>query len=154
MSDVPRLEQIVSELKKIDILLLNAVFVPQPDPLLEYDPNVMTETFAINVIGPISLIKAFMALPPRSDRTIIHTSTSGIQLVVPGMGLYNASKIAMTSMIHNIHEEAQGKGVRVFTFHPAFAFTPGSRDVLGLTERQFEYDSCKAIQTVSLRQTM
>lgn len=76
---------------------------------------------------------------------MIHTTTSGIQLTIPGMGLYNASKIAMTSMIHTIQEEAslQGQKLRVFTFQPAFAFTPGSRDVLGLKEGQFEYDSCE-----------
>lgn len=144
MSDTTRLEIIVQELGKIDILILNAAQVT-PGFALNHSPEAITDSFAVNVFGPLALVKAFTALPSCEERTIIHTTTSGIQLTVPGMGLYNASKIAMSSIIHNIQEEAalQGQKLRAFTFHPAFGFTPGSRDILGLKEGQFEYDSCE-----------
>ncbi|KAF2161590.1 hypothetical protein M409DRAFT_58983 [Zasmidium cellare ATCC 36951] len=144
ITDTPRLEALVKDLATIDILHLNAAQVT-PGFTLSSPAESLTDSFAVNVFGPIALIKAFLALPPRSpdaERTILHTTTSGIQLTVPGMGLYNASKMAMTSLVHHLHEEAQvqGQKVRVFTFHPAFGFTPGARDVLGLREGQFDYD--------------
>ncbi|KAK4496529.1 hypothetical protein PRZ48_012509 [Zasmidium cellare] len=138
MTDIPRLEALVQQLGTIDILCLNAAQVT-PGLALSFDPETLADSFAVNVVGNVSLIKAFAALPSKGERTVIHTSTSGIQLTIPGMGLYNASKIAMTSLIHNIHEE--NPNLRAFTFQPVFGFTPGSRDILGLKEGQFEYDS-------------
>ena len=156
ITDSDRVNQITKEIGTIDILILNAGIMHKPGPALDINPEEALENFKVNVLGPWNLIKAFMALPARSNdtpRTIIYTSSAGVHFIVPGTSVYNASKSAMTYIMCCIHEEYGDSGVRTFTIHPAFAFTDMARDVLGLKEDQFSYDSrecflrtCKAVR--------
>lgn len=146
ITDTTRINAVVQEIGKIDILILNAASMPTPTDVLEATPEEVESTFATNVFGPINLIRAFHALPNDdkvNPRTILYTSTAGITAPMPRTGVYNASKNAMTFIMRSIDAESGATGLRTFAFHPAVAFTPMARDVLGLKEDQVPYDNSK-----------
>jgi len=148
ITDHEQVNKIVKDVGTIDILMLNAATIHAPSPVLGVDGAKMEELFRVNVFGPTNLIKAFLALPSRSpetERTVIFTSTAGIHVPSPGSGAYNASKIAMTSIMGSLQRELAEQRVRSFSFHPAVAFTPLARDILGFTADAFPYDSGQAL---------
>lgn len=156
IADFDKVDEILKNIGTIDILVLNAAALYPPKTTLDSTPQEATELFAANVIGPLNLIKAFMALPPRTEqasRTIIYTSSAGVyDTMMPGVGVYSASKAAMTYLMRYIDSEFKETSLRTFSFHPAFAFTPMARDVLGLKEDQFPYDSRKCCYPRCFRQ--
>ena len=144
VTNTERMTQITKEIGTIDVLVLNAAVLHKPAPIFDIDPEEALESVTVNVLGPLNLIKAFMALPPRTPeaaRTIIYTTSAGVQFVMPGTSVYSASKAAMTYLMRCIHEELGSSGIRTFAFHPAFAFTDMAKNTLGLKEDQFTYDS-------------
>ena len=145
VTDADRVTEIVKEIGQIDILVLNAGIMHKPGPTLAIDPQDILSSFETNVLGPLNVIRAFMALPAHggSARTIIHTSTGGVGFVMPGVTAYNASKAAMTYLMRALDGELKEQGVRVFSFHPAIAYTNMARDVMGVGPDTFAYDSGK-----------
>lgn len=144
VTDADRVSEVVQELGTIDILVLNAGIMHKPGPTLSIDSKDVLSVFETNVLGPLNVLKAFMALPPReegSQRTIIHTSTAGVGFVMPGVTAYNASKSAMTYLMRALDAELRDQGVRIFSFHPAIAFTDMARDTMGVGPDSFAYDT-------------
>lgn len=128
ITDTAKVNEIVKQMGTIDILVLNAGVMHKHAPTLDIDPDAALESFKVNVIGPWSLIRAFVQLKPRHahvDRTVIYTSTGGVTASPhPGPSFYNASKSAMTYIMRCIHAEYANSGLRSFAFHPAIAYTP------------------------------
>lgn len=144
ITDTPRINEVVREIGKIDVLVLNAGSMPKPGKVLDSTPEDLEHTFAVNVFGPLNLIKAFYALPNDDSinpRTILFVSTAGITGPMGGTGVYNGSKNAMTFIMRTIDFEYGATGLRSFAYHPAVAFTPMARDVLGLKEDSAPYDN-------------
>lgn len=147
INDHARVESVVKEIGTIDVLVLNAGVMPAPAGILETDTDQLLDAFQTNVIGPWNLMKAFVALTPRDpkeERTIIYTSSGGIHLPMPRVAGYNATKAAATHITSSVAREYGDKGIRAFAFHPVVAFTPMARDVMGLKEDSFPYDSRKS----------
>lgn len=145
ITDAKRLEEIAKEVGTIDILVLNAATMPVPAPTLSIDPEIVSENFQVNVIGPLNLLRAFMALPPRTpdaERTVIYTSSAGFQTIIPGTSIYNSSKAAMTYLIRCIDAEYSSSGLRAFAFHPAVAYTDMAKKV-GVKPDAYAMDNSK-----------
>ncbi len=143
VSDSERINALVNEAGAIDILVLNAGMMHTPGPVIDIDPKQALESFETNVLGPMNLVRAFIKLAPRSEgaeRTIINTSTAGINSPMPGVGMYNASKGAFTYLMRQVNTEFGSLGIRVFSFHPGIIFTPMAKEVMKLSADQFEYD--------------
>lgn len=144
ITDTAKVNEIVKQIGKIDVLMLNAGTMPTPEKVLDSKQEDLESTFATNVFGPLNLIKAFYALPAddtANPRTVIYTSTAGITAPMPATGVYNASKNAMTFLMRSIDFEYAASGLRTFAFHPAIAYTPMARDVMGLKEDSAPYDN-------------
>jgi NAD(P)-dependent dehydrogenase (short-subunit alcohol dehydrogenase family) len=153
VADADQISAAVREIGTIDILVLNAGIMHKPGPTLSIDPKETLAVFETNVLGPLNVVKAFMALPPREPsfpRTIIHTSTAGVGFVMPGVTAYNASKLAMTYLMRALDTELREQGVRVFSFHPAIAFTDMARDVMGVGPDSFAYDTRELMKNLFL----
>jgi NAD(P)-dependent dehydrogenase (short-subunit alcohol dehydrogenase family) len=156
VADADQISAAVQEIGTIDILVLNAGIMHKPGPTLSIDPKETLAVFETNVLGPLNVVKAFMVLPPRepgSPRTIIHTSTAGVGFVLPGVTAYNASKLAMTYLMRALDIELRGQGARVFSFHPAIAFTDMARDVMGVGPDSFAYDTREPMKNLFLVQS-
>lgn len=154
VTDADRVSEVVKEIGPIDILVLNHGVMHKPGPTLSLDSKNVLSMFEVNVLGPLNVIKAFMALPPREEsatRTIIHTSTAGVGFVMPGVTVYNASKSAMTYLMRALDGELREQGVRLFSFHPAIAFTDMARDMMGVGPDTFAYDTCRSRETFHSR---
>lgn len=144
ISDYERINEVVKEIGKIDVLVLNAGSMPPAAPVLDIQPKEMEQTFATNVFGPMNLIKAFHALPnddKTNPRTILYVSTAGITSPMPGTGVYNASKNAATFIMRSLDAEYGSTGLRTFAYHPAVAYTAMARDVFGLKEDSAPFDN-------------
>jgi NAD(P)-dependent dehydrogenase (short-subunit alcohol dehydrogenase family) len=145
MTDAERISQVTKEIGTIDNLVLNAGIMHTPGSTLSVDSKEVLSVFETNVFGPLNVIRAFMALPPRTEgasRTIVHTSTAGVGFIMPGVAAYNASKSAMTYLMRALDSELREQGVRIFSFHPAIAFTDMARDTMGIGPDSFVYDTC------------
>ncbi len=149
ITDTDRVNAIVKEIGTIDILVLNAGMMHKHAAVLDIDPDETLESFKVNVTGPLNLTRAFVKLPPRSERaerTVLYTSTGGIHFIQPGPSVYSASKNAMTYLMRCIDAEYRDAGIRAFAFHPAIAYTDMAKAV-GYKEDQFSYDSSKATRS-------
>ena len=146
VTDYERVARIVKEIGTIDVLMLNAATLIPPGATVDTTTEQMMQLYSVNVVGPLNLIKAFLSLKPTTpevSRTIIYTSSAGAYSIVPGTAAYNATKASMSYLMRAIHEESKGSNLRTFTFHPAIAFTPMARDILGFKEDQFSWDTRK-----------
>ena len=144
ITDSGRVNEIVKEIGTIDILILNAAYLHKPAPTLDTDPEEALQSFTVNVLGPLSVIKAFVALPPRTpdaERTIVYTTSAGVQFVMPGVGVYSASKAAGTYLMRCLHADLAGSNIRTFSLHPAFGFTDMATKTLGLKEDEWQFDN-------------
>ena len=146
------IDRVLAATGSIDILMLNAGHMHPPGPAINISAKDLATDFEINVLGPMNLINTFAASPSRGERTIIHTSSAGAYMERPGLAGYNASKLAMSQLIRMIAVENQGKegtdrSLRAFSFHPAIAYTPMAKNVMGLKEDSFQYDDSKSLQS-------
>ena len=144
IEDSQQINALMEGLGTIDILVLNAGVLHKPKPILELEPADIANAFAVNVFGPLNMIRTFMKLSPKNANrpgTIIYTSAWGINIVHHGVSGYNASKAAMTYLMRCIGEEYAETGIRSFAFHPCVAYTPMARDSLGLAPDAMQWDS-------------
>ncbi|OJJ43560.1 hypothetical protein ASPZODRAFT_73914 [Penicilliopsis zonata CBS 506.65] len=85
---------------KIDIIVNNAV-AGSSGPALQASLETIQYTFAVNVAGPVLLIKAAVAhMPPRSR--IINIGSIASRIGGPGSALYGASKAAMDALTYSM----------------------------------------------------
>lgn len=107
---------------KIDILFLNAgVAVPTPIEQISFEHY--TETFDINVKGPIMATKA--ALPHIADGgTILFTNSIVKQKGFENMAVYSASKGALRAFQRVLTSEVKDRGIRVNGIAPGPIETP------------------------------
>ncbi len=129
---------------KVDILVNNAVTIAIGS-VLELPPGAWDRAFAVNLKGPVLLIKAFLPqMLDRKDGVIVNVlSSEGLAYLAP----YAASKSAMQSLTSSlVAEMGECIGVSVFNFAPGMIDTPtfnaAAEQVaprMGLTPEQFKH---------------
>lgn len=137
-------EKSVKAFGKVDILVNNAIVVATGS-ILELPASAWDRVFAVNLKGPVLLIKAF--LPPMLERkngVIVNVlSSEGMAYLAP----YAASKAALQSMSSSLVAElGDDTGVIVFNFAPGMIDTPtfnaAAQQVaprMGMTPDQFKH---------------
>ncbi|WP_299819954.1 SDR family oxidoreductase [uncultured Roseibium sp.] len=72
--------------------------------LRELDPAAMARSFAINTIGPAMLMKHFLPLLPRTDRSVFATLSARVGSIgdnrLGGWYAYRSSKAALNQLVH------------------------------------------------------
>ena len=102
----------------LDVLVNNAGYglIGAIDESTEEEARHQMET---NFWGPWKLIRAALpALRESSDARIINISSTAGFDGVPGMGLYNASKFALSGLSHALRLELAGQGIKVTVVEP------------------------------------
>jgi len=127
---------------KIDILVNNAIAVTTGS-VLEQSLGSWDKVLAVNVKGPVIMIKAFLpGMLERKDGVVVNVlSSEGIAFLAP----YSASKAALQSLTSSLVAElGEGTGVSVFNFGPGMVDTPGANTFIpaiaprmGMTFEQF-----------------
>jgi NAD(P)-dependent dehydrogenase (short-subunit alcohol dehydrogenase family) len=141
--DYARVEEIVKEVSRIDVLVLNAADAHDFGPTANIPTEQVQRTYEINVIAPFVLTKAYLALPTPEgkSKTVINISSAGAHIAVPNQAGYDSSKTAFAHLLQHWYSE-HGTGVRMFQLHPGAFYTQAVQRV-GVKEDAFEWEDIR-----------
>ena len=126
---------------KIDILINNAAIRGEKGNPGIPDPNVIRETFNINAIGPVMLIK-YLADSLHGTKIINITSGMGsISRTTSGDLSYRMSKAALNMAGRNLHIEMKEHNTIIVQIHPGWVRT----DMGGMNAAISTEESAKGI---------
>lgn len=111
-------EQVLAQAGRVDALINNAGYA-QAGALEEVSVDEVRRQFETNIFGALRL--AQLVLPTmRAQRRgrIVNVSTMGGRVVIPFIGLYNASKFALEAMSDALRMETRPFGVQVIVVKP------------------------------------
>lgn len=114
-----------STLGPIDILVNNAGVTGPVGHDWNVDPEAWWRTFEVNVRGPFLCARAVLpGMLARRRGRIVNVSSGAAFNHMPQMGVYCASKAALTQWTNSLARELQGRGVVALAFAPGFVRTP------------------------------
>lgn len=118
-------ERLVSEAGQIDVLVLNAA-LPGSGPVLDYTPEQIERTLAVNVLAPALMARRFAQEMVRRRRghIVFIGSLSGMA-ATPGTGIYSMTKFAVRGLAHGLRRDLHGTGVGVSIVQPGFVRDAG-----------------------------
>jgi NAD(P)-dependent dehydrogenase (short-subunit alcohol dehydrogenase family) len=104
---------VVDRFGGVDILINNAGVM-----IVKFFGSLSEEEFetmmASNFYGAVNLMRAVIPIMERAGKgTIINVASVGGRLVVPGTGVYAASKSALHAFSESLHYELKDKGIHV-----------------------------------------
>ena len=146
MSDTNSIETFCKQIQnltnsKIDILINNAAVRGEKGNPGIPDPNVIRETFNINAIGPVMLIK-YLADSLHGTKIINITSGMGsISRTTSGDLSYRMSKAALNMAGRNLHIEMKEHNTIIVQIHPGWVKT----DMGGMNAAISTEESAKGI---------
>jgi len=146
MSDTNSIETFCKQIQnltnsKIDILINNAAVRGEKGNPGIPDPNVIRETFNINAIGPVMLIK-YLADSLHGTKIINITSGMGsISRTTSGDLSYRMSKAALNMAGRNLHIEMKEHNTIIVQIHPGWVRT----DMGGMNATISTEESAKGI---------
>lgn len=113
---------------QIDILINNAAINPKGIQALEdITPETLMESFNINSVGPLMVVKALLNLVKKgSAPKIINVSTQmgSMDYKKNGGGYaYSSSKAALNMITRGLAADLQGDGIITITLHPGWVIT-------------------------------
>jgi NAD(P)-dependent dehydrogenase (short-subunit alcohol dehydrogenase family) len=117
----------VGQGQPLDVLINNAGVYGKNEALNALDYESMTNTFAVNTLGPLRLTAALLpALRLGSARRIIHITSQMGSIADNGMGgsyAYRISKAAMNMAMRNMHVDLHREGFVTISMHPGWVQT-------------------------------
>jgi NAD(P)-dependent dehydrogenase (short-subunit alcohol dehydrogenase family) len=146
MSDTNSIETFCKQIQnltnsKIDILINNAAVRGEKGNPGIPDPNVIRETFNINAIGPVMLIK-YLADSLHGTKIVNITSGMGsISRTTSGDLSYRMSKAALNMAGRNLHIEMKEHNTIIVQIHPGWVRT----DMGGMNATISTEESAKGI---------
>ena len=146
MSDTNSIETFCKQIQnltnsKIDILINNAAVRGEKGNPGIPDPNVIRETFNINAIGPVMLIK-YLADSLHGTKIVNITSGMGsISRTTSGDLSYRMSKAALNMAGRNLHIEMKEHNTIIVQIHPGWVRT----DMGGMNAAISTEESAKGI---------
>lgn len=103
---------------RIDALINNAGYT-ECGPLEEARPDEIRRQFETNTFSPLRMAQLVLpAMRAQGSGRIVNVSTMGGRVVIPFIGLYNASKFALEAMSDALRMETRPFGVRVILIEP------------------------------------
>jgi len=105
--------------------------------LRDLDPDWLTQTYAVNAIGPALVAKHFLPITPKGQRVVFAALSARVSSIsdngLGGWHGYRASKAALNMLVRNIAIEERRRNDRsiVVTLHPGTVDTALSRPYQG-----------------------
>ncbi|ORX98876.1 dehydrogenase with different specificitie [Clohesyomyces aquaticus] len=112
-----------TEGKGLDVLVNNAG-VGYTMPLLDTDLDEARRVFEANLWGLLAVTKAFMDLLVQAGGLVVNISSIGGEVHTPWIGIYSASKAAVTMLSETLRVEVAPLGVKVQTVQVGLITTP------------------------------
>ncbi|MCJ1243742.1 hypothetical protein MMC30_000939 [Trapelia coarctata] len=84
-------------------------------PLADVDMETARKVFDVNFWGVLSMTKAFMPLLRKAKGTVVNVSSVGALVPTPYLGIYSASKSALTNASETLRLELAPFGINVVT---------------------------------------
>ncbi|MEU9190375.1 SDR family oxidoreductase [Streptomyces sp. NPDC048484] len=114
---------------RIDIVVNNAATNQPYGPLMDADPEMWREAFAVNVEAPLRLVQhAWRSWMREHGGSVVNICTEGATHVGPNLGAYGTSKAALLHLTRQLAGEL-GPGVRVNSVSPGLVRTEMARFV-------------------------
>ena len=111
----------------IDILINNAgIFDRRDETIDKVDFDVMTQTFAVNTMGPLRVTQALMPNLRAGDRKVVIGMSSGLGSIETSTGRwysYRSSKSALNSINKGLSQELADEGFIFTVLHPGWVQT-------------------------------
>ncbi|MCQ9183022.1 SDR family oxidoreductase [Streptomyces sp. IBSBF 2953] len=115
------------EFGRLDVLVNNAATNQPYGPLMDADPALWREAFAVNVEAPLRLVQcAWRGWMREHGGTVVNICTEGAAHTGPGVGAYGTSKAALLHLTQQLAGEL-GPGVRVNSVSPGLVRTEMAR---------------------------
>lgn len=136
-------DQLVADEGRIDCLVNNAGY-GQAGPVEDVPTKHVVRQFDVNVFGPHRFVRAVLPhMRSRDSGRIVNVASVVDRIVLPGMGIYSASKFALRAMSDALRQELHGTGIDVVVVEPwivATDFFDRAVDELCHAERSPPYD--------------
>lgn len=120
---------VLSDLGRLDVLVLNAGINPAYGPLLDLDVAAARKILEVNVLAPLTWLQRAASADPVGFATrgsvVTITSVTG-DTPSPGIGMYGVSKAALAHLTRALAAEC-GPGLRVNAVSPAVVKTRFAR---------------------------
>ena len=118
--------------------LVNNAGIVKPGPL-EFQPlDDFRHQLEVNLIGPLSVIQAFLPLIRRGRGRIVNVGSIGGLLVVPIQGAYSASKFGLEALSDALRIELRQWKIPVSHVDPGVTDTPIFGKTLGELDRALD----------------
>lgn len=137
------LEQIISTLGGLDILVNNAAVNGSGIPVAEMSTEVFDKTMKTNVYGIFFACRWFVQYLQKNNRKgkIINISSIHEEVVAPGNADYNASKGALRNFTRTLAMELAASGITVNNIAPGMILTPMNQEAVDDKEKLEEQTS-------------
>jgi NAD(P)-dependent dehydrogenase (short-subunit alcohol dehydrogenase family) len=123
------IREVIDRFGRLDALVNNAGHAPLL-PIDQTTPAALREVFAVNAVGPGSLIAAaWPALVSRGGGVVVNISTMGTADPFPGFFAYAAAKAAVNSFARSIANEGAEHNIKGFAIAPGAVETPMLRSL-------------------------
>ncbi|MCJ1421744.1 hypothetical protein MMC32_008110 [Xylographa parallela] len=109
------LEFVTSKTKGSLDCLVNNAGVTYTSPLVDTDIETARKVFDVNFWGVLSMTKAFVPLLTKSQGTVVNVSSVGAIVHTPYLGIYSASKSALTIASETLRLELAPFDINVIT---------------------------------------
>ena len=120
----------------VDFVVNNAGANQPLVPAVDGDPAVWLDTFAVNVHGPLALVRAaWQAWMREHGGAVVNVVTEGVHGAGPGLAAYETSKAALLQLTRHLAAEL-APGVRVNSVSPGLVRTELARHYWEPAERQ------------------
>jgi len=119
------LQQGVSQLGRLDIVIANAGIAPGPSPIQETSRQLWDEVLGINLTGVFNTCKAAIPhLIEAGGGSMVLTSSIAAFYTHAGLGPYTSAKIGVYGLMHTLAKELAPHSIRVNSIHPSQVDTP------------------------------
>jgi NAD(P)-dependent dehydrogenase (short-subunit alcohol dehydrogenase family) len=128
----------------VDCLVNNAGYAAV-GPVEDVPTDALVEQFEVNLYGPLRLCRAVLpGMRERGHGRLVTVSSIFGRTVLPGMGVYSASKFGVEALSDALRQELAGTGVDATVVEPAWvetAFAGQARQTLAERDQTPAYDA-------------
>jgi len=116
-------EAVLQHYGRIDALINNAGKAYEAT-IEQIEPDVFTEIFTLNVLGPIVAMQAVIpAMRAQGSGSIVNINSGTAFMKVPGYSVYSSSKRALLGVTLTAREELAKDGIVVSSIYPGITAT-------------------------------